>query len=330
MELFYGTRLTGVERARLLATNAALYGVPMAAGLTGAPVVDYLRNKALETADPITGKAYIVGDNFIKTLLMEGVPSMIGAIASGQGDFRKGTFQDVGNRFGTKGLEFLGGLNRSDKGYLDIAGGAAWSVAKSTYQLSDGLRFALGSMIQGDLDVFPPTMEDAADVFKEASSVNTVFRTLATINAGRWISKNEAYLADSGAAQGIFSALTGLKDTKINDIQTMTNALRSQKDYDNNTEKMFAQEFKRAALAMKNDKEQGHKYLTRAMRILDVLGYPEMRRTELINKVMRDNESILDKVTFDYYVRKVPDSRRTTGWDTMKRINELKDYKEKQ
>jgi hypothetical protein len=92
---------------------------------------------------------------------------------------------------------------------------------------------------------------------------------------------------------------------------------------------MFAQEFKRAALSMKNDKEQGHRYMTRALHILDVLGYPEMRRTELINKVMRDNESILDKVTFDYYVRKVPDSRKTSGWDTMKRINELKDYKEK-
>lgn len=320
MELFYGTRLTNVERARMLATNAALYGVPMAAGLTGAPVVDYMRNKALEYG-------YIVGDNFFTSLLMEGVPSMIGAIATGVGDFQKGVFQDVGNRFGTKGLEFLGGLNRSDKGYLDIAGGAAWSVAKSTYQLSDGLRFALGSMIQGDPEVFPPTMEDATDVFKEVSSINAAFRTLATINAGRWISKNEAYLSDSGAAQGIFSAITGLKDSKINDIQTMTNALRSQKDYDNNTEKMFAQEFKRAALAMKNDKEQGHKYLTRALRILDVLGYPESRRTEIINKVMRDNESILDKVTFDYYIRKVPDSRAGTGYKTMQRIKELEEGK---
>lgn len=316
MELFYGTRLTGVERARMLATNAALYGIPMSAGLTGAPVVDYMRNKALENG-------YIVGDNFFTSLLMEGVPSMVGAIASGGGDFQKGTFQDVGNRFGTKGLEFLGGLNRSDKGYLDIAGGAAWSVAKSTYQLSDGLRFMLGSMIQGDKEVFPPTWEDATDVFKEISSVNAAFRTLATINTGRWMSKNEAYLADSGAAQGIFSAVTGLKDTKINDIQTMTNALRSLKDYDTQTEKMFAQEMKRGFLASKNDKEQAHRYFTRALHILDVLGYPEMRRTELVNKVMRDNDSILDKVTMDYYIKKVPDSRRETGWNTMKRIQEL-------
>lgn len=321
MELFYGTRLTHLERGRLLATNAALYGVPMAAGLTGAPVVDYFRNKALENG-------YVIGDNFASSLIMEGVPSMIGAIASGEGDFRKGTFQDVGNRFGTKGLEFLGGLNRSDKGYLDIAGGAAWSVVKGTYQLSDGLRFAMGSIIQGDREVFPPTWEDAADVFKEISSVNAAFRTLATINYGRWVSKNEAYLADSTGQQGIFSAVTGLKDSKINDIQTMTNALRSQKDYDTQTEKMFAQEFKRAALAMKNDKEQGHRYLTRALHILEVLGYPEMRRTELINKVMRDNESILDKVTFDYYVRKVPDSRKATGFETMKRIKELNEYKD--
>ena len=81
---------------------------------------------------------------------------------------------------------------------------------------------------------------------------------------------------------------------------------------------------------MKNDKETADKYFKRALHILDVLGYPEMRRTELVNKVMRDNESILDKVTMDYYVKKVPDNRKTSGWDAMKRTQELKDMKEKQ
>ncbi|WP_196302700.1 hypothetical protein, partial [Streptococcus pneumoniae] len=81
-----------------LATNAAMYGIPMAAGLTGIPAADYLRNKALENG-------YVVGENFFTTMLAEGLPAAIGAVASGGGDIQKGTVYDIGNRFGTKGLE---------------------------------------------------------------------------------------------------------------------------------------------------------------------------------------------------------------------------------
>jgi hypothetical protein len=323
MELFYGTRLTGVERARMLATNAALYGVPMAAGLTGAPVVETINKYALENG-------YITGENFVPSLVMKGVPSMIGAIASGGGDFQKGTFQDVGNRFGTKGLEFLGNVNRGDKTWVDVAGGAAWSVAKSTWKLSDGMRYAVGAMIAGDKEVFPPMMEDATDVLKEISSTNIIFRPLAAINGGRWLSKNEAYLADTSLGQAIFSGFTGLKDDKINDIQTMTTSIASDKEYNDNLEKMFSQEFKRAMKTMKDDKEQGHRQLSRAWHILDAGGYPEARIPGVITKALDDNQSILDKVTFDYYIRKSPDNRRMQGYESMKRIQDLKNKKKDQ
>jgi hypothetical protein len=323
MELFYGTRLTGVERARMLATNAALYGVPMAAGLTGAPVVETINKYALENG-------YITGENFVSSLVMKGVPSMIGAMASGGGDFQKGTFQDVGNRFGTKGLEFLGNVNRGDKTWVDVAGGAAWSVAKSTWKLSDGMRYAVGAMIAGDKEVFPPMMEDATDVLKEISSTNIIFRPLAAINGGRWLSKNEAYLADTSLGQAIFSGFTGLKDDKINDIQTMTTSIASDKEYNDNLEKMFSQEFKRAMKTMKDDKEQGHRQLSRAWHILDAGGYPEARIPGVITKALDDNQSILDKVTFDYYIRKSPDNRRMQGYESMKRIQDLKNKKKDQ
>lgn len=320
MELFYGTRLTWQERGRMLATNAALYGIPMSVGLTGAPVTDYIRNKALENG-------YIPGENYASTLINEGIPSLIGGVITGGGDLQKGTLQDVGNRFGTKGLEFVGNANTADKSLMDVAGGAAWSVAKSTWKLSDGFRYAMGGMIAGDKDVFPPVMEDATDVLREISSTNIIFRPLAAINGGRWVSKNEAYLADTSLGQAIFSGMTGLKDTRINDIQTMTNSIKSYKEYNDNLEKMFATEMKRGMLAMKNDKEQGHRYLSRAYHILDAGGYPEDRRASVIKKALDDNQSILDKVTFDYYVRKVPDARRQDGWDTMKRMQQLRDKK---
>ncbi len=114
----------------MFATNAALYGVPMATGLTGLPFADFLRKKSMEGSygnDP-----YVVGDKLLPSLAMEGLVSAIGAVVTGKGDPRAGTWFDVGPRYGSKGFEFLGGMNSYDKGYMDIIGGPAWSVAKGT------------------------------------------------------------------------------------------------------------------------------------------------------------------------------------------------------
>jgi len=82
------------ERARMFATNAALYGVPMATGLTGLPFADFLRKKSMEGSygnDP-----YVVGDKLLPFSSNEGLVSAIGAVVTGKGDPRAGTWFDVG------------------------------------------------------------------------------------------------------------------------------------------------------------------------------------------------------------------------------------------
>jgi hypothetical protein len=316
MELMMSGRITNAEKAKMFATNAVLYGIPMAGGLTGLPVADYMRKKALENG-------YVVGDNFFSSLFMEGLPSMIGAIASGGGDFQKGTFVDVGSRFGTKGLEFLGGLDRADKSLMDILGGAAWSVTKGTVEQSDGFRRAMINMVRGDNDTFPVSVEDVVDCFKEITSVNTAWRTYAAIQGGRWISKKEAYLADTTPAAALFSAVSGLKDQRITDINTMANSLREQADYEKAVEKQFQQEFRRGVLS--DDQEQRHRFWTRAKTWLELGGYREDRISDLVHKAIRDNQSMIDKMNFDFYIKRAPDNRTDTGWNAMKTIQDLKE-----
>lgn len=318
MELFAGTRLTNVERARLFATNAVLYGIPMAGGLTGIPVADSLRKYAMENG-------YVVGDDYFSSMIMEGLPSAIGAVISGEGNPQKGVWQDVGTRFGTKGFEFLGGLNRSDKTWLDVVGGPLWGLVKGTIEQSDGFTSAMVSMIKADGSAFPMVTEDIVDVFKEITSVNTAWRTIAAIESGRWISKKEAYLADTSAAQAIFSAVTGLKDQQINDIQTMNNSMRDRQEYEKEIEKRFLQEFKRGVLVHEENPEQAKKFWTRAQAFLVVGGYPERRINSLVSKAVQDNKSILDKMNFDFYVKKAPDKQKDIRMDAMKRTLKLKE-----
>ena len=318
LELFFGSRLTGVERARMFATNALLYGVPMATGLTGLPLAGYIRQKAME-------EGYVTGANAFTSSLMEGLPSMLGAVITGNGDYQAGTFYDIPDRFGTKGFEFLGGINRSDKGFMDVVGGASWSVVKGTVQQTDGFRTAMISMIRQDNEAFPLVAEDLVGPLKEISSVNTVFRVIAAAKYGQWMSKNETYLADTSTGQAIFSALFGLKDQGINDIQTKLNSLRSQKDYETEIEKRFQKEFHRGLLIQNSDPEQAHVYFTRASAWLALGGYRQDRVSSLVSRALDNDKSLVDKTNWDFYIKKAPDAQAETRKDAMKTILQLKD-----
>lgn len=325
MELFFGSRLTGVERGRMLATNAAMYGIPMAAGLTGIPAADYLRNKALENG-------YIVGDNLFTTMLAEGIPSAIIAMASGGGDIQKGTVYDIGNRFGTKGLEFLGGLDRADKGYLDIVGGAAYSMAKSTWESSDGLRRAMWALAKGDPELYPATYEDGLDIAKEISLIKGVSQSWVALRTGVWTSKKEAYLADNiTPTNAIVNLLVGVKPQQITDINTLQNALKHQAESERLVEKQFAQEFKRGVLEMQSgDSDRAQYYFNRARTIVEWADFPEDRITDMVNKAIGDDRSLLAKTNFDKFIKKAPASRTLQGVETIRKLNEMKDKRGEQ
>lgn len=321
MELMFGGRLDAATKARMFATNAVLYGLPMAGGLTGLPIADWMRSKAMD-------EGYVIGDDFLKSALMEGVPSAIGAIITGEGDPQAGTWYDVGNRFGTKGFEFLGNLTASDKGYLDIIGGPAYSIAKSTLSSLDGFGYAMISLKNRDGEVFPMAMEDIIDPLKEISSVSTAFRALAIANGGRWLSKKEGYLADATPWNAAINAVLGLKDQEINNIQILHNSLKSQAEYEKEIENRFLMEYRRGALALKdNNPELSKKFFTRAQAWLELGGFREDMYGSLVRKAISQNDSVLKKLQWDYYRRKAPDDKVEDKLDALQRTQRIQNKK---
>jgi len=322
-ELMFGSRLTGTERARMMLTNAALYGIPMATGMTGLPIADYIRQKAIE-------HGYTVGDDYVQSLLMEGVPAAIGALITGKGDPQAGTWYDIGPRLGTKGFEFLGQATNPDKGFLDMAGGPIYSIAKETWKASDGLMYAIGSMMRGDSEVFPMVMEDVADVAKEISSFNSAYRVYAAMNFGRWVNKKDAYLTDASTGQALFSAIFGVKDVNINDINIMSNSIKQQAEFEKSVEEQFRQEFRRGVLAQKDNPELAKKFFTRAQAWLAVSGYREDRISSVLSKALGDNQSVMEKVDWDFYIRKPPDALAQTRYKAMQQKLRIQDKKQGQ
>ncbi len=316
-ELFTSKRLTWAERGRMFFVNSLLYGIPMGVGLTGIPAGDRFRQEMMEAG-------YVVGDNFFKSTLMEGLPSAIGAVISGKGDPKAGTWYDVGSRLGSRGLEFLGGVNKADKTTIDILGGPAYSIVKGTLEQSYGFLNVIANLGKKDSELFPTVAEDYIDLLKEITSVNSAFRTYAALTTGRWISKKEAWLADATPAQAIISGLTSFKDQRIDDIQTLRAATSDQKAWEKQIESMFLREYRRGTVALQTgDNEQSKKFFTRANILLTRYGYPEDLISALISRASKDNESIQEKVEYNYYTKQSPN--RDQGMDSLVRTQKVKE-----
>jgi len=202
-----------------------------------------------------------------------------------------------------------------------------YSIAKGTIAQTDGFARAMISLAKRDGDAFPMTVEDIIDPLKEISSVNTVWRDIAILNAGRWVSKTDSYLADASGWNAVVNTLTGLKDQQVNDIQTMRNSLKKQAEYEQEIENRFRQEFRRGLLAEQTNAGDGKKFFTRAQAWLELGGYREDRISGLVSRAISDNQSLVDKLSFDFYLRKAPDKDVESRGNAFNRALKIQDKK---
>jgi hypothetical protein len=319
-ELFFSKRLTDRERARLVATYSALYGLPTAYGVTGLPVGDFIRQSALENG-------YVVGDEFLSSLVNEGLPAMAIAMVTGlpsgyrkfqqSGDlmdlaksYRSGDFYNIGDRWGIQGFETIREALRGDKSFWDIIGGAAFSTIKGAFEQSDGFRTAMMSGIRGDSQAFPIKIEDFVDIFKEAGSVNSAYRSIVAFNTGRWMSKKGMVLdSDVSAGSSIFSFLTGLQKQNVTDLNILSMSLKDQKATEKYVQDHFIKEFRRGLDSQEHSPEQAQKFFTRAFTYLEAFGVPEDRKTDFISMAARGNETLIERLDWTFYMKGAPSGK---------------------
>lgn len=310
-ELFLGKgRLTPMERTRLFGTMAILYGFPATSGLVGLPIGDYIHRKMRDSA------GYVVGDNALSTALMEGIPSLLIGLSTGQ-------HYNISERYSTPGFDFMKETLRSDRTFWDIVGGAAYSKGKGIFEASDPFLKAMMSLIRDDNQAFPIGLDDVVGLFKEISSVNNTWRLMMAINTGKWLSKKEQLLDTVSTPNAIFSYLTGLSPQNIQEMANRSWTRQVEKDIQNHGRDQFIKEYRRA-LNVKDNPEQVRFYLKRANAILAITGYPEEQRHRLISLALEGNETLVDRIKWEYFFgESVPMHRRGTALDALQRTLEL-------
>jgi hypothetical protein len=310
-ELMTGKRLTTLEKGRLFTTYAAMYGIPSAVGIAGFPIGDYVRKTAQENG-------YVVGDNFIKSLVMEGGPAMIGALTTG-------TVFNVGERYAVQGIEPIRELLHGDEAFWKILGGASISTLAETFQSLGPFEKAMMSWMRDDKQYFPLQSQDFIEPFLGVSTVANFKKLYFALNYAKWVSKNESYLDDVTKGNAIFQFLTGLSPQQQSDVFTKQWTRREEKDVQSAAMKDAIKEFQRGMRAdVDGNKGQARDFFQRAFAILVIAGYPEEEKAKFLSIASKsDRDSLRSKVDWDYYNIKVPETRKPGTQDALARTLRL-------
>lgn len=318
-ELFLSKRISAGDRARLIGTYAALYGVPASLGVTGIPAGDAIRSEVID-------RGYVPGESSWKSLLMEGFLAWSIAMITGKGDVAKGDWYNVGSRYGVQGFTQIRDAMRSDSSVFKFLGGASLSSLADTVASSDNFMRAMMSYFRtDDQSVFPLTIQDFIEPLRPISSVNRAWMVFAAINTGKWMTRNQAHIADVSAWQAAFMGLTGLNPLAQDDMFVKSGIKKSEIEYQKHLEKEFTTEhIKGLQQLSKGDYEEANKYFTRARRILELGGYPLDKRADMLAKANSRSGLMTEDLDMSFALKNVPTNKWFQGNVPQTRLEQLR------
>lgn len=303
-ELFMGKRLgetlaeRNLARLRLVTFYSLLYGAPTATGLVGLPLANSIRQEAIQ-------RGYNVGENWLTSAVMEGLPAITMAQATGNN-------YNIGGRYGSPGFTQLYDALKSDHAWYQLLGGAAGTSLQNTLGSANSFFHVAGSMMAPNNKdkAFPLKLDDFVDIFKEITTVNQTWKVLAAIHTGKWMSKNESYIGDVTKANAAFMATFGLNPQEQDDLFNKSEIKKSEVAMQKYYLKEFIQEYRRYMQAASDKNESAAKdYITRAHTMLEISGYPVQKMATAYSLAAKGWESRINASDYDFAFKDVPRSR---------------------
>jgi len=85
----------------------------------------------------------------------------------------------------------------------------------------------------------------------------------------------------------------------------------------------FVEEFRRGLTVQNDNPTQAQRYFTRAFTYLTVGGYPSEKVSSAISLAIKDNESLVERMDWSFYMKDVPESEKDTRLQAFKRKLQL-------
>ena len=259
-DLYTGTRLTKAERARMIAMNSLLYGIPV--GLTPYapfwPWRDALRQDLMESG--------MVTDEGVADIAMNGVlASSISGITGEQ--------FDVPAVWGPNAIQTIYNLvtaSHSDSPFgelIDALGGASGTIigqiAADAYPVINDMQYLLSG---SDAASSRTAAADALNTLKNISTVNSISKIWQAMNVGTYATKDGRVLDEHyDLSQAIFSAISGIDHQDVSDTFLRFRSAQETQAAENAVSKEVKRWLRLYHQAVKDENDEAaHEYLTRA------------------------------------------------------------------
>lgn len=288
MSMMFGKELSGLERARLLAMNSLLWGVPVggagtAVGLFG-PIGEGIRGWAIdngynpETADTVSR---IIMDGVVDL----GVENILGS------DY------NVSERFGPGGLEWSKQLL---EGEIREVLGAAPNFVLNVIEQTEPITRGIISIFRNDDDsYFSVVKDDVIAALREVSSINNTTRALLVYETGLWLTRKEGLIAtyDAGDPMLAIAAALSLSPQEIADTYIRMDSVNSRDEAKRQIINQAIIYFERGLRAYKDrNKEQGDQFFKYAYIMMQGSGLTPLERQEAWSRAVRSNQSLVEQI----------------------------------
>jgi hypothetical protein len=211
-------------------------------------------------------------------------------------------------------------LFRGDKGMWDVVGGAAFSKAKSVVTDMSPFWQVMMSAFRDDDQVFPIKAMDFFQPLTNISSINGASQTIATLQTGRVLSRKGVYLDDASPLSAIFMGLTGLRTTRSVNANAMAITMKEREEHEKAMTKEFELQFKKGLrISEAGQKDEAADYFKRAFVYLWLSGAREDELTGILSRAASDNQSLVDSIDWQYYVKKAPAYAQTKMYEAFGR-----------
>lgn len=297
-EQFFSKRLTGTEKAKLLATYATLYGIPStAAAVVGVwPFYDDVREAAMK-------RNIDMSPSYMKAM-SEGIPSMMFSAITGK-DY------NWSQRYAPGGTSVFRDLLKGEKTFLETIGGPSASIIHDIWGTTQPAAKSITQLLHGQSDDFPTRHEDWLALVNNSSTAALATRIYTAVKYGKYISKNNVQVGEMDNMDAVMSIL-GVTPQHLVDTYIKTKAEKEDKAAKKEWEDAAIKQFSQGMSALKRGDEQGFRdYMARFNTYMDPVNSDftaddRMRIEERVGEYKGDLE---DKVNEDFW-RNSPLSQR--------------------
>jgi len=306
-EQMLGKRLTPAEKARLIALNSVVYGVPI--GVLGSQGLGAMTGGQYPWHEEIR-KAFLDRNINMDSAAMEMFHSGLLGLAA---KAITGESTDLSTRVGPGGGQLLKNLVSGDKGFLDIMFGASGTKTGSVWDSLDPVSKYVMSPFRGENQQYPLRPEDVLGIFRNIKTVDSAVNVYYAYNYGKLIAKDGRPVTTEDKVSTmdmVFAAATGGNPRKITDKQLMQGMNIDRDTLVNGVMGRVGVNFNAMADALlKNDQATAELYRKRIETEMSLAELTPSEKARVFQAAQRAAKGKLDGVKWDFIFKKAPANR---------------------